>query len=46
LAADAGSRRREAAAARDWVAARYGWDEISRSYEAVYREAAAPHASP
>ena len=44
LAADPGTRRREAAAARAWVAARYGWDEIARSYDAVYREAAAARA--
>jgi len=45
LAADPEARRHESTAARDWVAARYGWDEIARSYEAVYREAAAPRAS-
>jgi glycosyltransferase involved in cell wall biosynthesis len=46
LAADAEVRGAAAAAARESVAARYGWDEIARSYEAVYREAAATaHAS-
>ena len=45
LAADPEARRHESAAARYWMAARYGWDEIARSYEAVHREAAAPRAS-
>ena len=39
LSADPEARRRVAASARDSVAARYGWDEITRSYEAVYRQA-------
>jgi hypothetical protein len=46
LAADAGSRWRDAAAAREWVSARYGWDEIARSYDAVYREAVAARTAP
>ena len=41
MAADAGSRRREAAAAREWMTARYGRDEIARGHDAVYREAEA-----
>ena len=45
LTADPEARRREAAAARDWVSARYGWDEIARSYDALYREAVAARAS-
>ena len=38
LAADPEARRRAADAAREWVAARYGWDEIARGYEAVYAQ--------
>jgi len=45
LAADPEARRHESAAARDWVAARYGWDEIARSYDVVYREAWAARTS-
>jgi glycosyltransferase involved in cell wall biosynthesis len=45
LARDPDTLRREAAAARAWVAARYGWDGIARSYEAVYRDVVAPHAA-
>ena len=44
LAADAEELRREAAAARGWAASRYGWDEITRRYEGVYREAVAVRA--
>ncbi len=44
LAADPEARRGEAAAAHDWVSARYAWDEIARNYDAVYRQAAAAHA--
>jgi glycosyltransferase involved in cell wall biosynthesis len=44
LAEDLEMRRDAAAAAREWVAARYGWDEIVRRYEAVYREAVAARA--
>jgi glycosyltransferase involved in cell wall biosynthesis len=45
LTADPETRRREAAAARDWVTARYGWDEIARSYDALYHEAVAARAA-
>ena len=45
MAADAGSRRREAAAAREWVNARCGWDKIARGYDAVYHEAVAARAA-
>ena len=45
LAADPEARRREASAAREWVTARYGWDEIARSYDAVYRAAMAVRAA-
>jgi len=38
-------RLRDAAATRAWVSARYGWDEIARSYDAVYREAMAVRAA-
>jgi glycosyltransferase involved in cell wall biosynthesis len=41
LAADPQALRRGAATAREWVSARYGWQEIVRSYDAVYREAIA-----
>jgi len=33
------------AAARQWVSARYGWDEIARGYDAVYHEAVAARAA-
>ena len=45
LACGPEERRHEAAAARLWVAERYGWDEIARRYEAVYREAVAERSS-
>lgn len=41
LAAAPEALRGDAAAAREWVSARYGWDEMARSYDAVYREAVA-----
>jgi glycosyltransferase involved in cell wall biosynthesis len=39
LAADRASTRLACAAARDWVASRYGWEEITRAYDDVYRQA-------
>ena len=44
LAADP-RRRRESAAAREWVAARYIWDEIAGGNDSVCREAVAARAS-
>jgi glycosyltransferase involved in cell wall biosynthesis len=39
LAVDPAAGRRTAAAASEWVVARFSWIEISQAYESVYREA-------